>query len=385
MTARFVYFLTLNLAVLVTSEISLADSTALWRNKAGINVSASYADAMNGPLVESVYFDSTALISDRVSMQFRIDPLYSGSSIRQPLRVFSEFQSSSHYVLSQFSLTAKLHDAFSIRLSQSDGTLSPLRSPFVLTEAWSDEAFAQSTVSLLLQHSANTFAVSIGNGEGETTSIDPEMYYGASWLYRSAIGFVALAGWSFDGNNLASEEAKRKGIAYTNGKLGFSTERHYAAIGLDGSWDKALGLKTSLVYQNTVLKDQDAAFTAFPTPLPSSDWRELFVEDPVGKIQNQLQRQRWAFNASYLILARFDVGLGIQKLSVKSDVPLSPSGDMEASAVVSTWGLGVLMEENLHLSLEQFHWSSQDDPLAFNGLSRNSGRFFLLRATATFM
>lgn len=385
MTAKFVYFLTLNLAALVICGTSHAESASLWKNKAGLNVAAAYMEGMKGPSIESLYFDSTTRLADDISLQFRIDPFYSGSSIRQPLKPFTEPQSNSRFMLSQFSLTKQLHGPWHLRFSQADGTLSPFHSPFSLADAFSDEPFAQSTISLLFQDNTTTLTVSVGNGEGEVIGIDPELYYGARWLYRSAIGFIAAAGWSFDGNNLASEEAKRKGIAYTKGKLGFNTERYYAAIGLDGSWEKALGLKTSLIYQKTALKDQDSAYAAFPPVSFSSDWRDLIVEDPTGKIQNQLQRERWAFHTSYLILARFDMGLGVQRLSMTSDVPLGTNARKNAAATITTWGFGALMQESLRLSIEQYHWNSGDKASTMNGMSGNSVSFFLLKASASIM
>lgn len=351
-----------------------------------MGVSAGYGKGAKGPFLDSLYFSAVGNLSDRTSFQFTIDPLYTGSHIRQPLESFGA-RSRKSMALKSYSIDQQIYGHWSIRFANLDGTLTPLlRSPFAMSDTFSDEPFSQTSASLRFADGITEVALILGNGEGERINFDPELFYGVNWVYRSSVGFILTSGWSLDGNNLSSEEATRHGAGYLPRKKGFRTERFYAATGLDGSWSKALGLKANVIYQKTTLKDEDKSFVAFPSiPLEGSDWREIVIEDQNGKIANEMKRERLSLSMSYLILARFELGLGLQRIHLQSHIPFGTRAEKDYEATISHWGLSASVQERLRFSLEQYHWRSTRHEEVFSGIPGNAPNFFLLRVTAALL
>lgn len=180
-----------------------------------------------------------------------------------------------------------------------------------LTVAYSLPAFTDMKVKL-----------AAGNGEGENgKNLDPQQYFGFEVGAAPLKGVRANLGVSFDGNNVGSAEyaflqnrlAVHCPAMRTRAeapKLGYSTQRIAAGLGLDGSLPAAEGLKLALGWQRNVFSDLDKARASGPAlaELDSCDQLDIdsvFVEDPLGEAVNTVQRTTIELSVQYRLFGDY--------------------------------------------------------------------------------
>lgn len=230
-----------------------------------------------------------------------------------------------------------------------------------------------------------TFAA--GNGEGENgRNLDPQQYFGFAVDASVIKGVRAGLGVSMDGNDTGSDEytwlstryEERCGfdVARVKPRIGHSTQRMAAGVGLDGTLEAAPGLRAGIGWQRNVLSDLDKDSLGGATlddlsRCPRLDPDTVFVDDTKGSV-NTVQRTTYVINASYRIFERFFVAADYSTRNIDSGsvdlfqicngytgTTCAAPGTREntLSQDAFTVGGGMDLAEGLRLTLEYFKTS----------------------------
>jgi hypothetical protein len=285
-----------------------------------------------------------------------------------------------------------------VAVESFDGSAKvPSMSGLSLANSFADTGWEQT--ALTVTYNLSTFTdmkvtFAAGNGEGESgRNLDPQQYFGFGVDASIIKGVRAGFGVSMDGNDVGSDERTFLATRYSDrcgfvlaadkSRLGHSTQRMAAGVGLDGTLAAAPGLRAGIGWQRNVFSDLDKKSRggADLTELGGCarlDPGTVFVEDTTGGSVNTVQRTTYVVNASYRVFERYFVGADYTARNIDSgavdlfqicdgysgttcSVPGSRENSLSEDAF--TVGGGMDLTDGLRLTVEYFR-SSYDKKYA---------------------
>ncbi len=304
--------------------------------------------------ISGLRLDYSQKVSDEMHANIRLDPFgttsesYENSPKRDQIPSISDTKL---LLVDHYSFVWIPRPNLEIALEDYGGAAKiPSMSGLAFGNSLVDNGWNQTALSVTYNLSAfEKMAVkfSAGNGEGENAeNLDPQQYFGLEVKLYFVPGFLALMGFSFDGNNVGSRahewELKKiedeQGVRpIAPGNVGYSTQRAAFSLALDGKLAVARGLRLAVGWHRSTLRDLNKKVTFMPSPgdlqnncnpilgtpdiCKSYDVGTLFIEDPTGEKFNTVEREVWVFNGSYRILDRYFVGLYYEARHVDMGFP----------------------------------------------------------------
>lgn len=332
--------------------------------------------------------------SNELRGRFRLDPFSTPASSRAetPLRSgLPPPEATPLGIIDDYGLIWSPRPNLEVAIESYDGSAKvPSMSGLSLANSLTDNGWKQTALTVTYNLSTLTdmkVTFAAGNGEGENgRNLDPQQYFGFAVDASIFKGVHAGFGVSLDGNSAGSDEstylttryAERCGYDQTGVKprIGHSTQRMAAGVGLDGTLVAAPGLRAGLGWQRNVLSDldKDALGGASLEDLSRCarlDPGTVFVDGTADTV-NTVQRTTYVINASYRIFDRYfvaadyttrNIDAGSVELFQLCDgytgttcaAPGSRENTLSQDAF--TFGGGIELADGLRLTLEYFKTS----------------------------